>query len=85
MFDSFINFQRNFGDYEPWKTVSEQQSAILMKSDTDHHLASDIIIPTKNFITTNLLLRYNLQTGHPVVIIGARGCGKSSVMTRTMA
>ena len=84
VFDSFINFQRNFGDYEPWKTVSEQQSTQITKSEADHHFASDIIIPTKNFITTTLLLRYNLQTGHPAVIIGPRGCGKSSVMKRAM-
>lgn len=44
-----------------------------------------MIIPTKNYVTYTTLARMNIQTGHPVLLVGQRSCGKTVVMRKVIS
>ncbi len=82
VFESFLNFSKNFGDYENWQHMSDSMTQTV-RAETS--MTSDLIIPTRNFVTYMSLMRMALQTGHPVLLVGQRSCGKSVVMRKVIS
>ena len=51
----------------------------------ENQVNAEMIIPTKNYVTYATLARMNIQTGHPVLLVGQRSCGKTVVMRKVIS
>jgi dynein heavy chain len=80
IFDYYIDNARGERENEPCKFDEWSKTLFNVDFDTARgDMMSSITVPTKETIATEFFIKKYIAIGHPVLIIGFAGCGKTQL------
>lgn len=78
LYDSYVSFQKIGGEYKNWDYL---KSEFAYNPEISYF---QMLVPTKDTVRFEQLIRYNISIQHPVFITGYTGVGKSAIITNTL-